>query len=767
MIDLGFGEDDVRRLGGEAAFAWADLLQRGGHVLEPTNSVRPTRGGPIGTAVLSADVRGVWRRVDRATATVNSGRIVPSCGCGALRLCRHVAALLLHWLRASDSFEIGVPAPAAAADDDDELDPLEAGPDEEIGGLLEAETMAQLRAIARERGVAVRATSKADLVDQLAPALADPAGIDAALAGLGPEEHRTLEAVHLVAAYGAPTQEAVAAAYAALGGAGQPLVERLLALGLLFYQSPHTYSPPRYWMPWSVASRRPPREDLLPAIAETGVPTVIPTEPPATAESRPPAPVVGDTAETPRAARPNDVDARPSAAQPAIALDEVVLVLLRDLADHEIRWRPDDRPHHDSGYLPPGWRVDPAGHGGATLADLLAQRPLPTVRLLPPQPPLFPADLRRLTERCGASSSAVWFVLRLLAGLGVVEGLDRQRPRQDGIARLFAFDALTRLDTLSTLWLSLTDWTELPLVVGDGGPLELRCQLSYGQPEMPEPDVIAFRRAVAGLIGRMAPGTWHDVDALVELLSRFRPCPLVEPAHHRPHAAWFAHHDGTQLRRQTPVGWQQVARAFAEALLGGPLSWLGLVDVAGADGRVGAFRVRPASGLLGGREGALDEQPADLVVGNDLTVLVPPGAAAAETHAWLARLGELVEATGAGLRYRLTAERAQTAFDDGLTGPEVVDFLAAGSRGPLPAATRTTLDRWWAGYGRARLYDELCLVELGDDFLLPELLASTPLPGWLVHTFSPRLIAVEPAAVDELVAALARLGHAPRVVEGG
>jgi len=36
----------------------------------------------------------------------------------------------------------------------------------------------------------------------------------------------------------------------------------------------------------------------------------------------------------------------------------------------------------------------------------------------------------------------------------------------------------------------------------------------------------------------------------------------------------------------------------------------------------------------------------------------------------------------------------------------------------------------------------------------------------LVHTFSPRLIAVETSAVDGLRAELERLGHLPKLVEG-
>jgi hypothetical protein len=721
-MELGFGEADVRRLGGEAAFTWADLFQRGGHVLGPTTSARLVRGVPA-SAVLAADVRGVWRRVDRATATVNGGRIVPSCGCGATRLCRHVGALLLHWLRAPETFAVATPASTGAAPPA-ETSPADPSPGGELASLLERETMARLRALARERGLPARASGKAELVAQLAPALADRDGIDAALARLPSEERRVLDAAGLVADYSTPTDEALAAAYAALGGAGPPPVDRPLSLGLLLRQPVRGYGPPCYHLPWAVAGRLAPRDDLLPPIAE---------------------PVA------PRSA--------------SVGLDELIQVIVHDLASHAVRWRPAGPLEQYAGYLPSGWRLDPAEHGGARLIDLYARRPLPTVRLLPPRLPLADADLARLAERSGAPPVAVAFVVRLLASLGALEGVDRLRPREDALARLFGLDLASRLGAFCAAWLALTDWTELSLLVDADGPLQLHCQLSYGASELPEPEMVDGRRTVAGLIGRAAPGSWHGVEALLEPLSRLSPRPLVRPAYHRPNAAWFADRGGTRLRRQTVEGWQRVARAAVGVLLDGPLSWLGLVDVSGEPGRVDAFRVRPAAAVLTGREVRLEAAPGELLVDDDLTVLVQPGAADVDTHARLGRLGELLEASPAGLRYRLTAERVQAAFDAGLTGPDLLDFLAAGSRVPLPAGARSIVEQWWIRYGAARLYDELCLIELADDFLLPELLSTTPLRGWLIHSFSPRLIAVEPSAVDDLVAALARLGHAPRVVE--
>ncbi len=105
--------------------------------------------------------------------------------------------------------------------------------------------------------------------------------------------------------------------------------------------------------------------------------------------------------------------------------------------------------------------------------------------------------------------------------------------------------------------------------------------------------------------------------------------------------------------------------------------------------------------------------------------------------------------------------------NEGITGPEILTFLTDRSAQPLPTAVSATIEQWWLGYSSVHLYDDVTLVELGDDYLLAELLASTSLGDALIHTFSPRLIAVAPAAVDSLVGQLTRLGHAPRVVEAG
>ncbi|MDQ2741959.1 MAG: hypothetical protein M3Z66_06630, partial [Chloroflexota bacterium] len=92
-------------------------------------------------------------------------------------------------------------------------------------------------------------------------------------------------------------------------------------------------------------------------------------------------------------------------------------------------------------------------------------------------------------------------------------------------------------------------------------------------------------------------------------------------------------------------------------------------------------------------------------------------------------------------------------------------LLGERAGGTLPEAVQAILERWWESYGAIRLYDEVTLVELGDDLLLRELLAASSLRDSVLHTFSPRLVAIDSARVDELVEELTRLGYTPRVVE--
>ncbi|HEY8685609.1 MAG TPA: helicase-associated domain-containing protein, partial [Chloroflexota bacterium] len=146
-------------------------------------------------------------------------------------------------------------------------------------------------------------------------------------------------------------------------------------------------------------------------------------------------------------------------------------------------------------------------------------------------------------------------------------------------------------------------------------------------------------------------------------------------------------------------------------------------------------------------------------------VLVPAGYSDLPLHILLLEIADLADISPAGLRYRLGRQRAQDAFDGGVTGPDLLRVLAERALGSMPVDVRTVIDAWWKDYGNVRLYDDLTLIELGDDILLQELLATSSLRNVVVEVVTPRLVAIDPAAIRPLLGEMERLGYTPRVVE--
>ena len=169
-------DDQVRLLCGQTRFVRAAWLQAHGHVLRPTLAAE---GGG-----LEAEVRGTWRRIYSVRIQVGGGRLTPVCSCGDDGVCWHSGALLLHWVRAPETFEPAAQPPLVRDGH------FVVTPSTELVLALERESLQRVRAIARRRGLRLRAQSKVEAASQLATLLAEPAGITAALADFPPARSR-------------------------------------------------------------------------------------------------------------------------------------------------------------------------------------------------------------------------------------------------------------------------------------------------------------------------------------------------------------------------------------------------------------------------------------------------------------------------------------------------------------------------------------------------------------------------------------------------
>jgi hypothetical protein len=717
-------EAEVRRLCGPARYARATALQAAGHVIRPRRS----------ELVLAAEVRGTWLRIDHAQVEADKNQLVAACSCGTTGFCRHAGALLLQWLRVPDSFK-GVPG-SPSTNPSSSL-PAQTDPSQtELLHALQKLTLEDMRAIARRRHVRLTARSKADVAAQLAAALAESANLDTALAGLHREELLALHATCLVAD-GAVTPTSIQAGYQWSGGAGPVPLDALLDLGLVVAEGRDLHSSFSFKVPCVVVARVPVWPDLV------------------------------------RSSKGVTPDL-PGAGTHGLGIVELLAVLRHALSEGLAGSPPASGDAVGAGPLPPGWSIDPVDahripRGAMDHRDL-------EVTLIPVAP-LRDADLDRLAAQTGQSRATVGFGMHLLVALGLVRATQRPELDEDRWRAFLTAAADEQHAGLCRAWLEMTSWSELALVAGAGGPFQVRGRLgiSVGRSPFLLSHVAALRRLTARCVGLLAPNVWYDTASFVTTIDRLAKLALPERStHYWSHETldklvWRLVDQRHPLALSRPEDRSRVYGTLLAALLDGPLAWLGLIEV-GADKKDGtrAFRVLPAAGVLMGRPLGQPPTLARVIVGDDGSVVVPAGTADVSVHSLLARVGELISGSADGLHYRLTAERVQTAFDDGLSGPELLRFLEDRSQKRVPRRVRSKIERWWASYGTVRLYDELSLVELSEEILPAEVLAAVPaLRRHLVYSIAPRLLAVEPTAAEAVVAELVRLGYAPRVLEGG
>jgi hypothetical protein len=691
---------------------------------------------------LSGDVHGTWRRIDRVTLSEQGSRLVASCSCRAGQLCRHAVALVLQWLRDRSTFTVvQVPSPTVETPDDS---PADESPLDELRNALEQETLTDLRQIARRRGLRINARNKAEFLAGLVPALANPESVATALADLSTGERLTLDAVHLLGNRVSMTTDEIAAFYQVLGGKGEfASFEALHERGLLILRRNAGFGDFGYQVPRVVTPHLAPIESLARPSTRRREEDVRPIA----------------SADGPVTKRP-----------PQLNIAEFLQVIADDIGRDGARWR-EIIPSHNilKGYVPPGWQIDPSQLTGLTdPAELLSVR-RQAVRLIPTPPPLADDDLRRLATHTGQTLVATSFAVHLLVNLRVIVGASHPIVRVERLQSLLAKASPALSAQLGQAWLRMADWTEVGMLLGSQGPLQLRAFLSYYYASLLLSEAVLARRHIARLVGRMPPDRWFDFQSFLQTIYQTSPRLLGQlPAKVGATGWWIARRDQDDLAldTSTPTDWIVLCGSLVAGILAGPLRWLGFVDVQFEKEIPVAFRVRPQAGVLVDRNvpETIEDQAA-LIVRPDLTVLVPAGTSDVAAHSILARAGTIAEVSAAGLRYQLTAERVHALFDTGTTGPELIQFLADHADSPLPDSVRAVVDGWWASYGSIHLYDDLTLVELGDDFLLPELLATTTLRTALVHVFSPRLIAIDPSAVDRIIAEMTRLGHAPRVID--
>jgi hypothetical protein len=725
---------------------------------------------------LSAQVRGsYWYQVE---VGVLPGGIHAQCSCPYAwgGYCKHVAAVLLKWLREPGSFAVEPPGPdlhgyplavtpvePPPSSRPDKLPAWLAGSVEErqqrdcqqLASWLNGITLQDLRGMTRQRGWIVRGTRKADVIAQVLDRIDDPKDLSQALAGLDREHDQVLRALVLSGDDQVRFEDVarVAGMWGVLENEKQieTFSYHLCAQGLAFPGSIKANYGDSYadFVPPALIRHLPP---LLEGI--------IPTrgDPSASSEG-------GDL----QLADPYALVR--AASQLALVLEQAPVPLRP----------PMPRPHLERFHRElQGWDYDPVELAQVEREGRLGSQPGKDLAFSVPPPacPVPDQALARLAPLAGGETQFE-FLYALLLAAGILQPGSPITVWLEVKAEFLSRDELAQRALLARLYLDLSTWSELWLVLRADDRLQLKraWRYSFLNPERLRTDLARFRRRVLRVLACLPDDRWVQIADLEPLLRAIWPLfeGMVWDIYHIPLAtgSWFLERNGSPLNPGDPDDWNVAQGAFLRQTIAGPLHWLGLADLHFDSQKLLAFRLHGLADLYWDRIEtpsaprhasiqARSVAPAPAVTADEFSVTINPSAVSAQAHSLLDKIARLEVTEPGRFVYRLDAQAAYQAFENGAA---LDDLLADWQRllaVPMPQAIHEQLDAWWAAYGRVRLYENLTVVEFGDDYALAEMKAVTSLEQFLVAEISPRLVIVRPDGVDRLVAELERAGYTPK-----
>ena len=275
------------------------------------------------------------------------------------------------------------------------------------------------------------------------------------------------------------------------------------------------------------------------------------------------------------------------------------------------------------------------------------------------------------------------------------------------------------------------------------------------------------------------PGdVWIDMESVLRLVHGLVPDFIPENNNNR--QLWLELKDGP-VRSNDFVAWQKSYGLFYQAIVEGTLFWLGMCEVLKQEQRLVAFKLTPFGEFLIGNRDDFKFEPvraslASISFPKDDLIEINPAQATPETIILVMLLGKIEPAHGSkidpkgtlflqSLYCRVQNDGLGRVFEAGWTADRLQKELRAASKQPLPVNLADRIRVCWERYGRLHIYTDMALIQFGDDYCLPELLAGTHLGQHLLYQFNPRLIAVLPEKVEEILGELRSKGYTPRLME--
>jgi hypothetical protein len=706
-------------------------------------------------------------------------RIVARCTCLNIQRgpCAHVGALLLAWAQRPETFAQDTPP----VPDDYPIEVVAVRPpptrqppklpswvttsiadrqqvdDQSLAEWLEGTVLRELRQIASQHGWKLKGTKKTDVIQQIVAHLADPATVLKAVFDLDQEQRQVLHALLLLGNEPGPPLKNLAQIAGLWGRLAHPnqvetYTRHLCDLGLVVAKDKTGDFPFRNdVVPFTIARQLPP---VLQGVVPQGAPA---------GEIK-----LGDPYALARTA------------------NQITLLLEQSPTDLS---PPMPRPRMESLYPSLSeWDYNPDELARAKKDGQLGPYSDLVLSVPPPGYSLPAPTIKRLLPVAG-DEARLEFIFSLLVAAGVFQPGSPITVWPEVKMRFLQRDELAQRALLARVYFYTQNWNELwemlrypPGNTADWLVLKRLWNVHYLKPQNLYDDLLRFRQLVLRVLASLPDGQW------VTLRELFRPLRLLWPRFDQtvwqsywrpsPSGGWFLSKIGSKkpLDPENEGHWHIAQGNFVRTVISGPLHWLGLADLSFEDGALQAVRFHGLADLYWDRvesppappHAAAQAQagpPQDAVQVTHHTIHVRPSHVKSQAHGLLDKIARLDTVDAERFVYHLDARAAYEAFEAGTTLPEILADWEEWMPISVPETIRAQLSDWWEAYGRVRIYENLAVIEFGDDYALAEIKASTSLEKHLIAEISPRLVVVSQQATASLMAELEKAGYTPKQTE--
>lgn len=401
-----------------------------------------------------------------------------------------------------------------------------------------------------------------------------------------------------------------------------------------------------------------------------------------------------------------------------------------------------------------------------------------SLALPPPDDQPAPAISEALVAKLQHTPGFLRFALRLLRQAELLYKDTREqeslRAHPDVAQRLLGPARGDVLHDLFTRWLKQASYAELYELVENG--IRVRCRATpMNQPDLRkgelEQENSEARQEVVALLAQVPPGEWINFSAFARFLYRLQPTFLRHRQHLFPSPHWWIEREeGHPLHPAQLADWLRAEGRYLAHLIQGPLHWWGLCDLALAQGgQLLAFRLTPlADFLFHGRIQDEQEGPsspvAALTVSHDGCLLL---AGTPDNWPLIACIEAFAESKGiqnGHLLYCLTAHSLSAALSQGRDAQDLLTLLRNFSRpeeGHTLQQLLATIERRITNYGRVRLYTDVAMLQTADASVMQQLTAITSLDQQVVCPVQPTFLLLKKQGAERLLEELKRRGQTP------